>query len=87
MQNLRRVSMQSAHSVGNSADMDMALQNQLLKEDDDLLRLTFLQIFKHHHPQLANKVDTIFALAQVSRGPRLPVIIPRHAPTFLYLWD
>lgn len=36
----------------------------LLKEDDDLLRQTFLSVFRHHHPQLANKVDVIFALAQ-----------------------
>ena len=62
---LRRVSMQSAHSMGTNTAVDMALSNQLLREDDDLLRQTFLQIFKHHHPKLANKVDLIFALAQV----------------------
>ncbi|GAB4814757.1 hypothetical protein N2152v2_001803 [Parachlorella kessleri] len=56
--------MQSAHSLGPNTAVDMALSNQLLREDDDLLRQTFLQIFKHHHPQLANKVDLIFALAQ-----------------------
>jgi phosphoenolpyruvate carboxylase len=42
----------------------MEVNQALLKEDDDLLRQTFLQVFRHHHPQLANKVDVIFALAQ-----------------------
>ncbi|KDD75970.1 phosphoenolpyruvate carboxylase [Helicosporidium sp. ATCC 50920] len=36
----------------------------MLKEDDDLLRNTFLSVFCHHHPQLANKVDVIFAMSQ-----------------------
>jgi hypothetical protein len=43
-----------------------AVNQALLKEDDDLLRTIFTQVFRHHHPQLANKVDVIFALAQVS---------------------
>jgi phosphoenolpyruvate carboxylase len=36
----------------------------LLKEDDDLLRAVFNQVFKHHHPEVASKVDVIFTLAQ-----------------------
>lgn len=43
----------------------LAVNQALLKEDDDLLRTIFTQVFRHHHPQLANKVDVIFALAQV----------------------
>ncbi len=46
----------------------LQVNQALLKEDDDLLRQTFLSVFREHHPQLANKVDVIFALAQV--GPR-----------------
>eukprot|EP00887_Chlorella_sp_A99_P005836 scaffold1.g5836.t1 len=36
----------------------------LLKEDDDLLRHTFLSVFRHHHPRLADKLAIIFALSQ-----------------------
>lgn len=43
----------------------LQVNQALLKEDDDLLRQTFLSVFREHHPQLANKVDVIFALAQV----------------------
>ncbi|KAL4423808.1 hypothetical protein ABPG75_001109 [Micractinium tetrahymenae] len=61
-------SMSSALSAlpGNLGISSYALEvNQaLLKEDDDLLRQTFLSVFREHHPQLANKVDVIFALAQ-----------------------
>lgn len=37
--------------------------NELLKEDDSLLRNTFFTILKHHHPKLAAKLDVIFALS------------------------
>lgn len=63
---LRRASMGTALSL-RPTGFSTAVHNQLLKEDDDLLRQTFLSIFRHHHPDLANKVDVIFALAQV--GP------------------
>lgn len=43
----------------------LEVNQAMLKEDDDLLRQTFLSCFKHHHPQLSNKVDVIFALSQV----------------------
>jgi phosphoenolpyruvate carboxylase len=58
--------MSASLAVGNLGLSSYALEvNQaLLKEDDDLLRQTFLSVFKEHHPQLANKVDVIFALAQ-----------------------
>lgn len=66
---LARASMSTAFSLGAGGSgyslSHQTLHNQLLKEDDDLLRQTFLQIFRHHHPALANKVDVIFALAQV----------------------
>jgi hypothetical protein len=35
----------------------------LLREDDSLLRQTFFGIVKHHHPTLADKIDTIYALS------------------------
>lgn len=54
-------------STGVSA-YALEVNQALLKEDDDLLRQTFLSVFRHHHPQLANKVDVIFALAQVNPG-------------------
>jgi phosphoenolpyruvate carboxylase len=37
---------------------------QLLREDDSLLRQIFFNVLKHHHPQLASKVDVIYALSQ-----------------------
>ncbi|KAL0034136.1 hypothetical protein WJX79_011096 [Trebouxia sp. C0005] len=42
-------------SSGGSSD--------LLKEDDSLLRDTFLSIIRHHNPKLAAKVDVVFALS------------------------
>jgi phosphoenolpyruvate carboxylase len=38
----------------------------LLKEDDSLLRHTFFSILRHHHPDIAAKVDYIYALSQTS---------------------
>lgn len=35
----------------------------MLKEDDSLLRDTFVSIIRHHNPQLASKVDVVFALS------------------------
>lgn len=43
--------------------MSAAGANELLKEDDSLLRNTFFTILKHHHPKLAAKLDVIFALS------------------------
>lgn len=43
----------------------LEVNQALLKEDDDLLRQMFSQVFRHHHPEVANKVDVIFSLAQV----------------------
>lgn len=37
---------------------------QLLRDDDSLLRQIFFNVLKHHHPNLANKVDVIYALSQ-----------------------
>ena len=38
--------------------------SDLMKEDDTLLRDTFLGIIRHHTPKLASKVDVIYALSQ-----------------------
>lgn len=37
--------------------------SNLMKEDDSLLRDTFLSIIRHHNPKLASKVDVVFALS------------------------
>ena len=57
-----------------SRGMSLEVNQALLKEDDDLLRQIFSQVFKQHHPQLANKVDVIFTLAQVSCDRALGVL-------------
>eukprot|EP00210_Caulerpa_lentillifera_P009658 g9214.t1 len=36
----------------------------LLREDDSLLRQIFFNLFKRHHPKLANKVDVIYGLSK-----------------------
>lgn len=36
----------------------------LLRDDDSLLRQMFFGVLRHHHPNLARKVDVIYALAQ-----------------------
>lgn len=36
---------------------------RLLREDDSLLRKIFFNVLRHHHPNVANKVDEIYALA------------------------
>eukprot|EP00191_Tetraselmis_sp_GSL018_P019798 CAMPEP_0177591956 /NCGR_PEP_ID=MMETSP0419_2-20121207/8289_1 /TAXON_ID=582737 /ORGANISM="Tetraselmis sp., Strain GSL018" /LENGTH=977 /DNA_ID=CAMNT_0019082763 /DNA_START=149 /DNA_END=3082 /DNA_ORIENTATION=- len=35
-----------------------------MQEDDTLLRKVFFDVLQHHHPEVANKVDIIFALSQ-----------------------
>jgi hypothetical protein len=52
-------------SFSSAAPFSLEVNQALLKEDDDLLRQIFSQVFRHHHPKLANKVDVIFTLAQV----------------------
>eukprot|EP00967_Tisochrysis_lutea_P025378 scaffold29288_cov19-Tisochrysis_lutea.AAC.1 len=37
----------------------------LLRDDDSLLRSTFFKVISHHHPNLAKKVDVIYALSQL----------------------
>ncbi|GLI68046.1 hypothetical protein VaNZ11_012369 [Volvox africanus] len=36
----------------------------VLRDDDSLLRQIFFDILRHHHPNLASKVDVIYALSQ-----------------------
>ena len=57
--------LETAFSMSDMPQFSLEVNQALLKEDDDLLRQIFSQVFKHHHPQLANKVDVIFTLAQV----------------------
>jgi len=40
----------------------------LLRDDDSLLRATFFNVLSKHHPNLAKKVDVIYALSQVCQG-------------------
>lgn len=37
---------------------------ELMRTDDGLLRGTFFSILRHHHPELAGKVDAIYAESQ-----------------------
>lgn len=62
-----RMTTESARPNAGVSAYALEVNQALLKEDDDLLRQTFLSVFRHHHPQLANKVDVIFALAQVGQ--------------------
>lgn len=57
--------METAFSHSDMPAFSMEVNQALLKEDDDLLRQIFSQVFRHHHPDVANKVDVIFSLAQV----------------------
>lgn len=57
--------METAFSNSDIPAFSMEVNQALLKEDDDLLRQIFSQVFRHHHPEVANKVDVIFSLAQV----------------------
>ena len=57
--------METAFSLTDMPKFSMEVNQALLKEDDDLLRQIFSQVFRHHHPELSNKVDVIFSLAQV----------------------
>lgn len=57
--------METAFSQSDIPAFSMEVNQALLKEDDDLLRQIFSQVFRHHHPDVANKVDVIFSLAQV----------------------
>lgn len=38
--------------------------SHLLREDDNLLRQTFLNLLNHHHPELAHKINVIYALSR-----------------------
>ena len=44
--------------------MGAADARQLLRDDDSLLRQIFFNVLRHHHPNLASKVDIIYALSQ-----------------------
>ena len=72
------IEMETAFSVSDMPQFSMEVNQALLKEDDDLLRQIFSQVFRHHQPELANKVDVIFSLAQVGAGNPAE----EHAPWF-----
>jgi hypothetical protein len=59
-----------ANRMGTNDGFSLEVNQALLKEDDDLLRQIFNQVFRHHHPQVANKMDVIFSLAQVQLNTR-----------------
>ena len=59
----------TAFSLHDTPQFSLEVNEAMLKEDDDLLRQIFTQVFRHHHPELANKVDVIFTLAQVRSNP------------------
>jgi hypothetical protein len=65
----------------------MELNQALLKEDDDLLRQIFSRVFRHHHPEVANKVDVIFSLAQVciNFNGEYPTCVNFHRPFWVCL--
>jgi hypothetical protein len=65
-----------ANSMGTSDGFSLEVNQALLKEDDDLLRQIFNQVFRHHHPQVANKMDVIFSLAQVNLNTKLNMFLP-----------
>ena len=39
------------------------VEQQLLLEDDTLLRKIFLKVLEHHHPELAAKLGRVFTLS------------------------
>ncbi len=47
-----------------SSFLDSNQTGNLLRDDDSLLRQIFFSVLRHHHPNLANKVDVIYALSQ-----------------------
>jgi len=64
-----------ASSMGTNDGFSLEVNQALLKEDDDLLRQIFNQVFRHHHPQVANKMDVIFSLAQVGVKSKLSTFL------------
>lgn len=52
-----------------SADIEVEARlltssQDILREDDSLLRQIFFKILQRHHPKLANKVDVIYGLSK-----------------------
>ena len=42
----------------------LASSQDILREDDSLLRSIFFKVLQRHHPQLANRVDVIYGLSK-----------------------
>lgn len=64
--NLIMATVENGHST---PELDVSLlartdTRKLLREDDSLLRQIFFNILRHYHPNLASKVDVIYALSQ-----------------------
>ncbi|KAG1677399.1 hypothetical protein FOA52_010779 [Chlamydomonas sp. UWO 241] len=56
--------MASTHEIRETARGTGGGAASLLRDDDSLLRQMFFGILRHHHPNLARKVDVIYALSQ-----------------------
>lgn len=74
-------------SMGDMPQFSMEVNQALLKEDDDLLRQIFSQVFRHHHPDVANKVDVIFSLAQVRSCCNRGCLVPRARGVWVFVRD
>lgn len=72
-------------SLGDMPQFSMEVNQALLKEDDDLLRQIFSQVFRHHHPDVANKVDVIFSLAQVRSYCFRGCLVPRAKGVLVFV--
>ena len=61
---LNRVSLVTADSLSTVLPHTLTEANDLLKNDDSLLRQTFFEIVYQHHPHLADRIDEIYNLSQ-----------------------
>ena len=52
------------HRGSNPLESATSYGGSLLHEDDSMLRKVFLSVLRHHHAELAPKIDVIFALSE-----------------------
>lgn len=60
---LARASTVTAESLPTELPHTLSEAKLLLREDDSLLRQTFFEIVHHHHPHLAERIDSIYRLS------------------------
>ena len=60
---LSRRSMVTADSLPTELPHTLSEASLLLREDDNLLRQTFFDIVYHHHPNLADRIDSVYKLS------------------------